>query len=224
MGVVGVAVGTTSTGVASIAQGLSSELMMVVYPDSFIVTVTDTVGNSTEQLIDGSFCAAAVAGSTCNPSIDVATPLTRRQIQGFTSLGTVLDPTVANQVAVSGVTVIEQVTAGMRIRQGLTTRLDSVITRTPSVTLTIQYVQETLRATLDPFIGSKQTNSTLSNINNQVTGMFGTLIDKQIVQSVSGLSVSVSPTDPTIVLVEAIYVPVFPLEYIVASLQIRTSS
>jgi hypothetical protein len=222
-GVVGVAVGTTPLGVGVIAQGLSSELMMVIFPDSFVITTTDANGNSVEQLVDGSFAAAALAGSTCNPAIDVATPITRRHILGFTSLGTILDPTVANQVAVSGVTIIEQVTSGMRVRQGLTTNLTSVITRTPSVTLTIQYVQQTMRNTLDPFIGNKLVNQTLININNQVTGMFGQLIDRQIVQSVSGISVTTSPTDPTIVLVEAIYVPVFPLEYIVATLQIRVS-
>jgi hypothetical protein len=222
-GVVGVAVGTTPLGVASIAQGLASELMMVVYPNSFVITVTDTNGNSTEQLVDGSFAAAALAGSTCNPAIDVATPITRRAILGFTSLGQILDPTTANQVAVSGVTIIEQVTTGMRIRQGLTTNLASVITRTPSVTLTIQYVQQTMRATLDPFIGNKLVNQTVININNMVTGMFGQLIDRQIVQSVSGISVAPSPTDPTIVTVQAIYVPVFPLEYIVATLQIQVS-
>jgi hypothetical protein len=224
MGVVGVAVGTTPTGVALIAQGLGSELMIVVYPDSFIITVTDANNNSTEQLIDGSFCAAALAGSTCNPAIDVATPLTRRSIIGFTSLGTTLDPTTANQVAVSGVTIIDQVTSGLRIRQGLTTNLATVITRTPSVTLTIQYVQQTMRNTLDPFIGNKLVNSTVTNINNQVTGMFGQLIDAQIVQSVTGISVAPSTTDPTIVNVEAIYVPVFPLEYIVATLQIQVST
>ena len=223
-GVVGVAVGTTALGVATIAQGLSSELMMVTYPDSFVVTVTDANNNSTEQLVDGSLCAAALAGSTCNPAIDVATPITRRSILGFTSLGTILDPTTANQVAVSGVTIIEQITSGLRVRQGLTTNLTSVITRTPSVTLTIQYVQQTMRNTLDPFIGNKLVNQTLININNMVTGMFGQLIDRQIVQSVSGISVMASPTDPTIVLVEAIYVPVFPLEYIVATLQIRVST
>jgi len=53
--------------------------------------------------------------------------------------------------------------------------------------------------------------------------MFGQLIDALIVQSVSGISVSASTLDPTIVLVEAIYVPVFPLEYISATLQIRVS-
>lgn len=224
MGVVGVAVGTTASGVSAIAQGLDSELMVVTYPDSFVVTVTDNLGNSSPQLVDGSFCAAAISGSTCNPAIDVATPWTRRSIQGFTSLGTILDPTVANQVAVAGVTIVQQVSSGMNIRQGLTTNLSSVITRTPSVTLTIQYVQQTMRNTLDPFIGNKLVNQTITNIHNQVVGMFGQLIDRQIVNSVSGISVITSPNDPTIVLVEAIYVPVFPLEYIVATLSISVSS
>ena len=81
-----------------------------------------------------------------------------------------------------------------------------------------------MRATLDPFIGTKLVNQTVININNMVTGMFGQLIDRQIVQSVSGISVAPSPIDPTIVTVEAIYVPVFPLEYIVATLQIQVST
>lgn len=222
-GWIGTAVGTTPLGVAAIAQGLSSELMVVSYPDSFVINITDSLGNVTQQLVDGSFAAAALAGSTCNPAIDVASPITRRQILGFNSLGRILDPTDANQVAVSGVSIIEQVTSGLRVRHGLTTRLDTVITRTPSVTLTIQYIQQTMRATLDPYIGSKLTNATLKAIETQITGMFGNLIDRQIVQSVSGISVATDTTDPTIVRVEAIYVPVFPLEYIVATLQIRVS-
>lgn len=224
MGVVGTAVGTTPLGCQAIAQGLSSELMVVVYPDSYVITITDSLGNSIQQLVDGSFCAAAVCGASCNPSLDVATPWTRRQVLGFTSLGRVLDPTDANATAVSGVSVIEQVPAGLRIRQGLTTNVSTVITRTPSVTLTIQYVQQTMRTVLDPYIGNKLTGATIQAIQNQITGMFGQLIDQQIVQSVSGISVATDPNDPTILTAEAVYVPVFPLEYIVATLQITVSS
>ncbi len=223
-GVVGTAVGTTPLGCQAIAQGLASELMVVVYPDSYVITITDSLGNSVQQLVDGSFCAAAVCGASCNPSLDVATPWTRRQVLGFTSLGRVLDPTDANATAVSGVSIIEQVPAGLRIRQGLTTNVSTVITRTPSVTLTIQYVQQTMRTVLDPYIGNKLTGATIQAIQNKITGMFGQLIDQQIVQSVSGISVATDPNDPTILTAEAVYVPVFPLEYIVATLQITVSS
>jgi hypothetical protein len=220
-GVVGVAAGTTPSGVQTVAAGLASELMVVTYPDSYVITVQDDAGNSFDQLVDSSFMAAALAGTSVNPAIDVATPWTRRAVLGFKQLGRILDPTEANQVAVSGVSVIEQSDAGMRVRHGLTTRLDTVITRTPSVTLTIQFVQQGVRRVLDPFIGQKFTGNLLKNVENALVGMFATLIDQQIVQQVAGIAVTVDEDDPTIMRTESIYVPVFPLEYIVSTLQIR---
>lgn len=220
-GIVGVAAGTTPTGVRAIAQGLQSELMVVVYPDSYVISTQDEFGNLFDQLVDGSFMAAALAGTTVNPSIDVATPWTRRQVTGFKSLGRILDPTEANQVAVAGVSVLERTNAGLRVRHGLTTRLDSVITRTPSVTLTIQYVQQSVRRVLDPFIGQKFTGSLIKSSENALTGMFSTLIDSQIVAKVAGIAAEVDEDDPTIMRTSSIYVPVFPLEYIVSTLQIR---
>ena len=220
-GIVGVAVGTSPLGVQAIARGLSSELMIVTYPDSFVITLTDDQGNSFDQLVDGSYAAAALAGSTCNPSVDVATPITRRSLIGFKNLGRLLDPTDANATAVSGVTVVEQVDTGLRIRHGLTTRTDTVITRTPSVTLTIQFVQQTIRKVLDPYIGQKFTGAIIKSVETQLTGAFGNLIDQQIVAKVAGLAVYTDANDPTILRAEAIYVPVFPLEYIVATMQVR---
>jgi hypothetical protein len=222
IGVVGVAVGTNPLGVQAIAKGLASELMIVVYPDSYVVTITDTAsGGNLDLLIDGTYCAAALAGTACAPSIDVATPWTRRQIQGLKRVGRILDPTDANQTAVAGVTVIEQVESGLRVRHGLTTNLASVITRTPSVILTIQYVQQTMRKVLDPFIGQKFNGQILKAIESAMVGAFSTLIDNQIVAKVSGISATVDDQDPTIARTEAIYVPVFPLEYIVSILSIR---
>lgn len=221
MGVVGTAIGTTPVGVQAIARGLASELMMVVYPDSFIISIQDDSGNLADRLVDGSYVAAALAGSMCSPAVDVATPITRRQIAGFKSIGRVLDPTVANQVAVAGVTVIEQIDSGLRVRHGLTTRTDNVITRTPSVTLTIQYVQQTMRSVLDPFIGVKFTGVIPKQVEQAMAGAFQRLINAQIVNKVSGIVATVDENDPTILRTEAIYVPVFPLEYIVSTMSVR---
>lgn len=221
IGVVGPAAGTSSLGIQSIAKGLLSEMMVVAYPDVYVISVVDEQGNSVDQVVDGSFMAAALAGASCNPSIDVATPWTRRAIQGFKRIGRILDPTEANQIAVSGVTVMEQVDTGIRIRHGLTTRMDTVITRTPSVTLIIHHVQQSMREALDPFIGRKFTSSLLKSAEGVVTGLFGNLISQQIVASVAGISATVDENDPTIMRTESIYIPVFPLEYILSSLQIR---
>ncbi len=223
-GVVGVATGTSPLGVQSIARSLNSELVTVVYPDSFVISVQDSLGNLVDQLVDGTYAAAAYAASTCNPTFDVASPLTRRSIQGFRRIGRVLDPTEANQIAVNGVTIIEQVQAGLRVRHALTTNVDSVLTRTPSVVLTIQYVQKVLRQVLDPYIGQKLTGNLIKSVETAISGAFTTLIDQQIVTSVAGIEVASDENDPTILRVSAIYVPVFPLEYIVATLSVRVRS
>jgi hypothetical protein len=220
-GVVGPAAGTSSLGVQSISKGLLSEMMVVAYPDVYVISVVDEQGNSIDQVVDGSFMAAALAGASCNPSVDVAVPWTRRSIQGFKRIGRVLDPTEANQIAVAGVTVMEQVDTGIRIRHGLTTRMDTVITRTPSVTLIIHHVQQSMRESLDPFIGQKFTSSLLKSAEGVITGLFSNLISQQIVQQVAGISATVDENDPTIMRTESIYVPIFPLEYILSSLQIR---
>jgi len=222
-GVVGVAAGTTPLGVQAIATGLQSELMMVMYPDRYVITVQDDAGNLFDQLVDGSYMAAAMSGTMCNPSIDVATPITRRQVLGFKKLGRILDPTEANQTAVAGVSVVEQLESIMRVRHGLTTRMDTVITRTPSVQLTIQLVQMSIRQVLDPFIGQKFTPQILKAAETALLGMFQSLISQQIVSQVAGIVVSIDEDDPTIMRTESIYVPVFPLEYIVSTLQVRIS-
>jgi hypothetical protein len=222
-GIVGCAAGTTTNGVQSIAKGIYNSLMSVVYPDVYTITLTDNSGNATTQAVDSSFCAAAMAGSTCNPAVDVATPWTRRSIVGFDSIGRVLDPTEANQVAVSGVTVIETYNSGLRVRHGLTTQMDTVVTRTPSVQLIIQYVQQSTRTVLDPFIGQKFTNSLLKSAETQLGSMFSGMVGNQIIQQVAGVAATVDESDPTIMDTSAIYVPIFPLEYIMSTLQVRIS-
>ncbi len=221
IGVVGVAAGTNPLGVQAIARGLNSELMLVSYPDSYVIQISDDQGNLVPQLVDSSYMAAALAGSLTNSAFDVATPLTHRQIVGFQRVGRILDPTEANQVAVAGVSIIEQMDTGMRVRHGLTTNVDNVITRTPSVTLTIHYVQQTMRRVLDPYIGQKLTGSLIKSVENSMTGAFSQLVDQQIVQKVSGIEVTVDENDPTILRASAIYIPVFPLEYIVVTLSVR---
>lgn len=221
IGVVGVAAGTTPTGVRAVATSLNSEVMIVTYPDRYVISVQDDTGNIFDQLVDGSFMAAALAGTMTNPAIDVATPLTRRQVLGLKRIGRVLDPTEANQTAVSGVTIIEQLDSIMRVRHGLTTNMQDVITRTPSVILTIQLVQQSTRSTLDPFIGQKFTPQLLKAVETALLGMFQNLIQQQIVAQVAGISATVDSADPTIMRTESIYVPVFPLEYIVSTLSVR---
>jgi hypothetical protein len=221
MAVFGVAGGTNPTGVSAIARGLASELCVVTYPDTYVLTTQDSLGNTVDQLVDSTYMAAALAATTCAPSRDVASPWTRRTVAGFKRVGRVLDPGEANQVAVSGVTVLEPTDNSIRVRHGLTTNIANVVTRTPSVTMTIQFVQQSVRSTLDPYIGQKFTGALLKSSEGSLTGMFAGLIDGQIVLTVAGIAVNLDENDPTIMRTDSVYVPVFPNEYIVSTLAVR---
>jgi hypothetical protein len=48
------------------------------------------------------------------------------------------------------------------------------------------------------------------------------LINAQIISKFSSVTAKVDPTDPTSVLVEVVYVPVFPLNYITITFSLRS--
>jgi hypothetical protein len=198
-----------------------SNRIVAFYPDSSVITLSDELGNTTQSLVNGAFFGAAVSGAVCSPSVDVATPYTRRVLQGFTSIPRVLDPVTANQTAVAGVTLIEALNNLVRIRQGLTTNMQSILTRIPSVTQISDFVQQQSRAALDMFVGTKFLSTRTNDVNVVMTSLFKQLVQAEIVGAFTGISSNVDPEDPTILQFEAFYQPIFPLEYLVLTFSLR---
>jgi hypothetical protein len=223
MGFIGYASGTTPSTAASIASALNSNRIVAFYPDSAVVTLTDELGQNFDSLVDGSFLAAAVAGAVVSPSVDVATPYTRRRIIGFTRLPRILDPVEANQTAVKGVTLLEDLDPIIRIRQGLTTNMTSPLTRLPTVTQIADYVQQQTRIVLDAFVGTKFLATRTQEVNVTMTSLFKQLVQAEIVGAFTGISSVIDPNDPTVMRFEAFYQPIFPLLYIVCTFNLRTS-
>jgi len=221
MGYVGFASGTGPTTAQAVAQSLQSNRMVAVYPDSAVITLTDELGQKFEALIDGSFVAAALAGSAVSPAYDVATPFTRRRIIGFTRLPRILDPVEANQTAVSGITLFEDLDPLIRVRQGFTTDMSTIMTRLPTVTQIADFVQQQARSSLDVYIGTKFLASRTNDVEVSLTAMFNQLVQAEIVGAFTGISASIDPNDPTVMRVEAFYQPIFPLLYIVITFNLR---
>jgi len=224
MGYIGFASGTAPTTAQAVARGLESNRIVAVYPDSAVVTLTDELGNNFETLVDGSFVAAALAGSAVSPAFDVATPYTRRRIQGFTRLPRQLNPVEANQTAVSGITVMEDLDRIIRVRQGFTTDMSTILSRLPTVTQIADFVQQSARSTLDVYIGTKFLASRTNDVEISLTSMFKQLVQAEIVGSFAGISANTDPEDPTVLRVDAIFSPIFPLLYIVVTFSLRTST
>lgn len=221
IGFIGFASGTSPTTAQAVARGLNSSRTVAYYPDSAIVTLTDEVGQNFEAIIDGSFFAAAVAGAVVSPAVDVATPYTRRRIQGFTRIPRRLDPVEANQTAVAGITILEDLDPIIRIRHGLTTNMTNVLTRTPTVIQIADHVQQQSRAILDSFVGTKFLASRTNEVVVSMTGLFRSLVQAEVVGAFKGMTAAIDENDPTVLRFEMYYQPIFPLEYLILTFNLR---
>jgi hypothetical protein len=214
---------TSPTSAQIFAKAMASSRMIAVYPDGAITTLTDALGDTTEYLVDGSFLAAAVAGRDVSPAFDVAEPLTKKPIVGFTRLFRRLDSVTSAQTANAGITLLEETGAGIDVKFGLTTDLTSVLTRTPSVIRTEDFVQRGVRSILQPYIGTKLLVQRISEIENTLTSYLAGLQQAQIIQGFNNVSAKQDPNDPTIINVEAFYAPILPLLWIVVTMNLRSS-
>jgi hypothetical protein len=221
MGMIGFASGTSPTSAQTIAKALNSNRIVAIYPDSAVITMTNELGESYEALVDGTFLAAAMAGAVVSPAVDVATPYTRRRIQGFTRIPRIMDPVEANQTAVAGITILEDIDPIIRVRQGLTTNMSSILTRLPTVTQISDYVQQQSRGILDSFVGTKFLPSRTNEVEVSMTGLLKSLIQAEIIAAFTGVAAQVDVDDPTILRFDAYYQPIFPLLYLVLTFNIR---
>ena len=223
VGIFGFAVGTTPESAQNFARSLRSERMIGIYPDGAVVSLVDAFGNQVQTVVDGSYLAAAVAGLACNPSFDVATPLTRKSIVGFTSLFRKLDAVASNQTATAGITILTEQQASMQIRHAVTTDMSNALTREPTIVFIKDEVQRDTRAVLDPFIGQKFLQNKLTDIEITVSNMLKGKVQAEKIVEYKGVSATVDPSDPTQADVVAFYSPVFPLNWIQVNYTIRTS-
>jgi hypothetical protein len=221
--VCGFSAGTEPRAAGETAQAIARTRMRFVYPDIGTLTLSRADGTNDSYLVDGTYFAAAMVGASVSPTLDVATPWTGIRLFGFDQIGRVLDAVQQNQVAVKGITVLEDVPPVIRVRQGLTSDMSNVLTKTPTVILIADEVQRQARATLNRFIGTKFLPGVTSDIELQMSTTLRQLQEANIIAAYTGVSAAVDTEDPTVANVEAYYQPVFPLLYIVCTFNVRSS-
>lgn len=221
MGFIGFASGTSPSVAQAIVKSLVSNRIVAVYPDAAVVTLTNELGEGFETLVDGTFIAAALAGASVSPAVDVATPYTRRRLQGFTRLQRQLDSIESNQTAVAGVSLVEDLDPIVRVRQGLTTDMSTILSRLPTVTQIADYVQQQSRQVLDGFVGTKFLPSRTNEVEVTMSALFRQLVQAEIVGAYTGIAAAVDADDPTAINFEAYYQPIFPLLYLILTFNLR---
>lgn len=221
--ILGMAAGTTEDQVKTLAQVMGNDRMRIVYPDMALMNIEAQDGSTKEYLIDGPMLAAMLTGSVVSPNVDVATPWTRRKLVGPSQLARTLDAVQQNLLAVKGITILEDKPPFIQVRHGLTTDMTNILTKTPTVRLIADHVQQQSRDTLDQFIGIKFLPGILSQVEGRLSKMMQNLVKQEIIALYTGLKANVDPEDPTTANVEAFYQPVFPLLYIVLTFHLRAS-
>ena len=221
--ILGVPAGTSPAQVSTLARNVKNTRVRLIYPDIVSITLTNNVGASVNTIVDSRYLAVAMACATTSATIDEATPWTNRTIVGFNGLLRTLDAVDANQTASAGVTILQQQGSVLNVRQGLTTDVSSILTKTPTVIQIADAVHLRARNLLNGYIGEKYLPSIVGQIEGRVNQMFKDLVKQQIIDSYTGLSVSRDPEDPTGLLVEVFYKPIFPLLYIQFTFNLRSS-
>ena len=118
--IAGVSAGTEPRAVGQIAKSIQRTRFRLVYPDMVYVPIPQADGSNANTLVDGTYLAAMLAGAVVSPNRDVATPWTNTRLIGASQLGRTLNAVEQNNVAVNGVTIIEDANTLLKVRQGLT--------------------------------------------------------------------------------------------------------
>lgn len=222
--IVGFGAGTLPEAAQRMARNTKNSRVRLVYPDIVSSTLTNARGVTQTFLLDGRYMAVALSAATTTQTIDSATPWTNRSVVGFDTLSRNLDAVSANQTANAGVTVLQQRGGQIIVRHGLTTDVSSILTKTPTVIQISDDIHRRCRTLLDGYIGEKFTSGVTGQIEGRVNALFQQLVRDQIIDSYTGLSVVQDPEDPTGLLIEVYYRPVFPLLYIQFTFYVRSSN
>lgn len=204
------------------ARTINSDRIRLVYPESVLLTTTDSFNKSTQYLVDGYYVAAGLSGAVVSPNVDVATPWTNRLIVGFDELGRKLTNIQADSVASNGVTVVVDRNPNLLVREGLTTDMSNVLTREPTIRLVADEIQQRARRVLGRFIGTKFLPGILNDIERDLSTMYRSLEDEKMIAGHTGVSATLGDTVNTAI-VDSYWQPLFALLYIQLTFNLRSS-
>lgn len=184
---------------------------------------------NTMMEVAGYYLAAAYAGRLA--SLTVQTPLTKKQIRGFAGLpastAQTMTITAKNNWSAAGVAVTEVARDGrLVVRHGTTTKTDTINTREASLVRAkdalINLIQLTAERT--DMIGSPIDDTTPIRVKGVIQGCLETALNTGIVIGYNNLKVRQTPGDPSVIEVKFQYRPAYPLNYIVVSFSINTTT
>lgn len=221
--IIGFGFGTTPESAIQQCKSLKTEKLTPIYPEAAVIPITDAYGNEVEYLVDGSMMSCAVGGQDVSPARDIATPMTGVGVVGFNRLFRRLDEVTAALVTNAGCTVLEEQQPLIKIKMYLTSDISNALTRNPRIVEVKHYIQQGMRSNLNQFIGAKNLPSIRPQIERVAKAYFRGLKNRGIIVDFTGVKATPNANEPSTVDVEAYYSPVFPLNWIIVTLNLRQS-
>lgn len=205
----------------ALARSLKAERMIGIAVPGAILEI-DIQGKTAEFAVGGEFLAAAMAGMTLNPAIDVATTLTKKSMVGFSRLIKRFDGPTMDLMAADGLTCLVENAGAFVIRHWVTTDNTSPLKREPTSRLIIDYLRRIVRRNLDQFIGRKLLQSAINSVTVVTTSTLKSLIDQEIIEGYKNVIVQRDDYDPTVLHVKFTVKPIFSLLWIDVALTVTT--
>lgn len=186
------------------------------FPDQIVVNV-----NGELTALDGFYLAAAAGGWYANNQ-NIAEPLTNKSLSGFTILSSrQYKPSVLNQLAGIGVTVVQPITGGGNVLWGKTTS-NSGFPEDQEVSIRFirDRVQRVLRDGLKGLIGTAETIATPSIMITRVVSILNSQVSQGLITAFANITVARDSVEPRQWNVFATYQPSYPIDYIFIDLEV----
>jgi hypothetical protein len=221
IGFIGLPMYATPEQARTLARGISSERLIMVYPGGAVLSV-DINGVATEFAVDGSFLAAAMCGTFLSPANDVATTLTRQKLVGFSRLIKRTADPIMDLMASDGVCLLIERSGALQVRHYVSTSTDNILKREPTTTTIVDYTRQRMRRVLEQFIGRKSVQAVVSDISITTQALLKALIEQEILESYKSLTVKRDEFDPTVVHVDVAIKPIFSILWIDVTFRVTT--
>lgn len=194
----------------------SSFRVVYFYPDQIVMQV-----GADRVFADGFFTAAAAAGFFSGTAY-VATPLTNKNLAGFTILRNKLfSPLTIENLAAGGITVLQPVIGGGNVVWGKTTTTSGAPEEEEiSIVFIRDRIAKSMRDAFKGFIGQAETPTFISTLFARANGMMQAFTSQRLITDFRGLEVKRDSVDPRQWNLTVEVQPVFPVNWIFISIGI----
>lgn len=186
------------------------------YPDEIVVQI-----GADRTLVDGFFIAAAAAGFLSGVT-NIAIPLTRKTLSGFSILrDKIFRPITLQQIAASGITLLQPVSGGGVVLWGKTTTLSGFVEEQEiSIVFIRDRVAKIMRSAFQGFIGGADSSSLQGSLMSRATGILNGMVSQGLITAYRGLSINRDTVDPTQWNINVSVQPTYPTNFIFISISV----